>query len=81
MPMIEGIPKLDGRLVLQIKHPKLDWWMDFDECWTVTKIDETHYQISPSFKVEYGRDDVDDFHTTIPFIIEIGEVLLTRKRQ
>lgn len=73
--MIDGIQKLEGELRLYYRDLVDGTVMMLDDRWTVTKIDELHYRVSPSLLLP------DRFHTTNPFIIEVKETKLTYERQ
>ena len=79
MPKLQGVAKLEAEFHLMIRSPNGHYLLMLDDRWTIEKIDETHLSATPS--LDYGNDGDDfAFHTTKPFIIEVVETKLTRKR-
>jgi hypothetical protein len=72
MTKLEGVPILKGEFVLFLHHPTQNIMLTLDKRWKVEKIDDTHYRVSPSLDANYGHGDVQAFHTTNPFIVEIA---------
>jgi hypothetical protein len=82
MPKLENIPIVKGELHLFIRNPNGEKQiMTIDDRWTLEKIDDTHYRVSPSLNFDYEAKGEDfSFHTTNPFIIEITRTILTEKK-